>query len=104
MRTDDRGTHASATWRLTRRRAVVARSILLSAVVFTLAALTGAALASAAPARSMPAASDSAVTSSVYQYPSPDQAFARSMVYSGTAALALSVTGIVMVGRRRRFW
>jgi uncharacterized protein (TIGR03382 family) len=72
-------------------------------VVFTLAALTGAVLASAAAARQAEAAADPAVVASIH-HPAQDPTFARSMVYSGTAALALSVTGMVMVGRRRRLW
>jgi hypothetical protein len=30
--------------------------------------------------------------------------FAQSMIYSGTAGLTLSIAGLVMVGRRRRYW
>jgi hypothetical protein len=88
---------------LRRRRATVLRSVLLSAAVFTLAALTGAVLAGAAPARPAEPVAGDAPASSVHAY-SHDPAFARSMVFSGTAALTVSVAGIVMIGRRRRSW
>jgi hypothetical protein len=104
MSIDDRGTSPSATWiLLRRRRATVVRSVLLSAAVFTLAALTGAVLASAAPARPAEPEPGHVATSPVHAY-AYDPDFARSMVFSGTAALTLSVAGIVMIGRRRRSW
>jgi hypothetical protein len=108
MRIDGRGTHTSATsatWILGRRRlhrTGVLRSLLLSAAVFTLAAVTGALLAGAAPVS--PAEAPESPAADPARYSSPDLVFAQSMVYSGTAALTLSVTGIVMVGRRRRLW
>lgn len=104
MRSDGRGTATSATWILSRqrRRTVFFRSLLLSVAVFTLAAATGALLAGLAPSSPAEVPDDVAADParhSVYQ-----EVFARSMVVSGTAALTLSVTGLVMVGRRRRSW
>lgn len=105
MRIDERGSHASATWVLSRqrrRRTAILRSFLLSAAVFTLAAVTGALLAGAAP--TSPAEAPEAATPDSGHHSTSELVFAQSMVYTGTAALTLSVTGLVMVGRRRRFW
>ena len=105
MRRDGRGTQTSATWMLgrrRRRRTVIFRSLLLSVAVFTLAAATGAMLASSTP--SSPAEATEYAADAPGRHSAYEQVFAQSMVYSGTAALTLSVTGLVMVGRRRRFW
>jgi hypothetical protein len=108
MRIGERGSHTpatSATWLLGRqrpRRPTVIRSLLLSAAVFALAAVTGALLAGAAPAS--PAEAPESVAAGPARDSASQLVFAQSMVYSGTAALTLSVTGIVMVGRRRRLW
>ena len=92
---------------------IVIRSLLLGATVFALAALAGALLSGAAPAvlttdlvgsppatTAPPAAGEPAppATGPVYH------SFAVSMIWSGAAALAVSVTGMMIVGRRRRQW
>jgi hypothetical protein len=95
------------------------RSLLLSATVFALAVLTGAVLAGAAPAdptprvdaaarppqaREAPGAGDPTELERAERRPAGEALFARSMVYSGTVGLTLSVAGLVMVARRRRYW
>jgi hypothetical protein len=90
------------------------RSALLGATVFTGAALTGVLLSGAAPADliSDPTPAESAAagpaTSSAPEVAldngAIDATFARSMIYSGVTALAVSVTGSAMVLRRRRHW
>jgi hypothetical protein len=105
MRTDGRGPQTSATWMLgrrRRRRTVIFRSLLLSVAVFTLSAFTGALLAGSAP--SSPAEVRNHDAGDPATHSADEQVFAQSMVFSGTAALTLSVTGLVIVGRRRRFW
>jgi hypothetical protein len=105
MSIDGRGTQTSATWllgRRRRRRTVIFRSLLLGVAVFAFAAVTGALLAGSAP--SSPAEVPDYVAADPAQHSAYEQVFARSMVLSGTAALTLSVTGLVMVGRRRRSW
>jgi hypothetical protein len=85
----------------------VLRSLLLGISVFALAALTGVLLSGAAPA--VPAEAPATVPTGQAAPappvgPEPEQLFAYSMVYSGTAGLVLSAAGLIMVGQRRRLW
>lgn len=94
-------------YRVSRRPGAVLRSLLLGASVFALAALTGMLLSGAA--RAMPAEPPGAVPTgraapAANTGPPPDQIFAHSMIYTGTAGLTVSVAGLIMVGRRRRLW
>lgn len=87
------------------RRGVLLRFLLLSVVVFGVAVLTGTLLSGAAPAA--PAADRSASAGRpepVASAPVPEQVFAHSLIYTGSAGLAVSIAGLVMVGRRRRLW
>lgn len=92
------------------RPVVVLRSMALAVVVFVVAAVTGAQLAEAEPADSTqgsPCSCEWQATGSVRGHPDDPvtgHTFALSLVYSGTGALAISVLGLVMVGRRRRHW
>lgn len=109
MRIDGRRAHTSATWMLRRgrrRRTVILRSLTLGLAVFTLAAITGALLAGSAPSNpaEVPAEVSDYSAAEPARHAAHEQAFARSMILSGTAALTVSVTGLVMVGRRRRRW
>jgi hypothetical protein len=93
---------------LLRPRAVF-RSLLLAASVFTVAALTGALLSGAAPAATGEPAGDPVPAGPVSapappSDPVPTETFARSMIYTGSAGLAVSIAGLVMVGWRRRLW
>jgi hypothetical protein len=79
--------------------------LLLGAAVFALAAMTGALLAGAAPAVPAEVATVKPLRSQPAEARAASEAmFAQSMVYSGTAGLTLSIAGLVMVARRRRFW
>lgn len=83
------------------------RSLLLGLSVFVLAALTGALLAgatSAVPAGPPPAAGSERAATAGPPDPALSRDFARSMIYTGTAGLLVSVSGLVMIGRRRRLW
>lgn len=91
------------------------RSALLGATVFSMAALAGVLLSGAAPAGLIgdPTPAESAVagpaTSSapeaaVNHVNHVNATFARSLIYSGVTALAVSVTGTAIVLRRRRQW
>lgn len=98
--------------------AAILRSLVFATAMFAVAALTGVLLSGAAPAsladppQTAPGAAPEAP---------PDRAagtrvgsdqvladdtttFARSMVVSGAAALAVSAIGLIIVGRRRRSW
>ena len=88
-------------------RGAVLRSLLLGFAVFALAVLGGVLLSGAAPA--VPAEPPGAIPDgraarAPVSGPAPELVFAQSMIYSGTAGLAVSVAGLVMVGRRRRLW
>ncbi|HEY8474739.1 MAG TPA: hypothetical protein VIL37_19230 [Natronosporangium sp.] len=105
MRIDGSGTQSSATWLLGRRRhrrLTIFRALLLSVVVFTLSTVTGVLLSGALPGTPAGVPEDAATDPA--RHSAYEAAFAQSMVYSGTAALTLSVTGLVMIGRRRRYW
>jgi uncharacterized protein (TIGR03382 family) len=83
--------------------------VVLGAVVFTLAALTGVLLSGTAPAGTLASETpsdpgDAEDAAAVERSNVVDPTFAQSMVFSGTAALTVSVVGLVMVGRRRRLW
>lgn len=94
----------------------VLRSLVLAIAMFAVAALAGVLLSGAAPANrgDQPAAepstargerSDVTADAGSTGTPTSDLAwFGRSMVVTGTAALAVSVAGMVIVGRRRRLW
>lgn len=108
--------------------AAVFRSLLLGAIVFTFAAATGGVLAGSGSAgRAEPAVAatgdwvaavtagdwvvarsaddpDPAVTADDSGTAMSDPVFASSMIYTGVAALAVSVVGMVLVARRRRLW
>jgi len=80
------------------------RSMLLAVGVFGIALLVGSVLSGPAPAvpadppgpgRSEPAAATG---------PASELIFAHSLIYTGSAGLAVSIAGLVMIGRRRRFW
>lgn len=83
------------------------RSLLLGLAVFTTTVLAGVFLSGATTSGPEPVSHASTAAESAA---SPDQAtgtdlaFARSLVYSGTGALVLSVVGLVMVIRRRQQW
>lgn len=104
---------------------------MLAAAVFVAAALTGAHLgdvepavgpvssgptvsgpatsgpASSGPATACPAGCGQHASGPLDDRPAgfaTDRTFALSLIYSGTGALAVSVLGLVMVGRRRRRW
>jgi hypothetical protein len=70
--------------------------------------MTGALLAGAAPAvpaeRAKVATVEPLRSRQVEAREASEAMFAQSMVYSGTAGLTLSIAGLLMVGRRRRFW
>lgn len=103
-----------------RRLATVFRLLLLGVLVFTIAAMAGAALAggpagsyeradrvtTGRPPLAGAAQPEAGATSErrVPRRPTADARFARSLVYSGATALALSLAGLVIVGRRRRRW
>lgn len=85
----------------------ILRSLLLGVSVFALAAVTGALLSGAAPAvpdRSPAAPEPDRVTSAPPANSAVAGTFARSMIYTGTTGLAVSISGMVMIGRRRRLW
>ncbi|MGH3683300.1 MAG: hypothetical protein ACRDT2_23990 [Natronosporangium sp.] len=85
----------------------VLRSLLLGLSVFALAAVAGALLSGAAPAvpNQPPAApGPDRVTSAPAADPAVAGMFARSMIYTGTTGLAVSISGMVMIARRRRLW
>lgn len=97
------------------RRPGLLHSMLLGAVLFAIGTVTGALLSGTAPAGHTPPGRDAAPVPAAASSARPpdadpvaaqgtDQAFARSMIYSGGVALVLSVVGMVMVGRRRRLW
>lgn len=123
MATSDRRIHRPARRAPGRIRdtvATVVRSLLLGAAVFALAAFAGALLSGAAPADPADpattnptatglAATDSAVSGSVATAPaaaepSTDLTLAQSMIYTGSAGLAVSLAGLALVGWRRRLW
>lgn len=85
------------------RPGAIIRSLLLATTIFAVAMSTGALLAGAAAAGSelTPAATETAAeqTNSAL-----DPMLGPSLIYTGTAALAVSVVGLVMVARRRRLW
>lgn len=90
------------------RLGTVVRSLLLAGSVFALAALTGALLSGAAPALPAERIGGAGPGPGSAAAPSPDpavsDAFAHSMIYTGSAGLVVSISGLVMVGRRRRLW
>jgi hypothetical protein len=115
MTTDSRGaggaagraTCGRAARRIAVRPSIVIRSLLLAAWVFTVAALTGALLSGAAPAAPAEPAGEAGTGRPPAAGPSPDpltETFARSMIYTGSAGLAVSISGLVLVSRRRRLW
>jgi hypothetical protein len=61
-------------------------SLVLGAVIFTIAVVTGAWLSGAAAVDPL------------------DRRYAYSLIITGVGGLAVSVTGIVLVARRRRHW
>lgn len=96
--------------------ATILRSLVLAIAMFAVAALAGTLLSGAAPAnrgdppaaepetapRERPGATANAESAGG---PGEDIAmFGRSMVVSGAAGLAVSVAGLVIVGRRRQLW
>ncbi len=83
--------------------------ILVGVTVFIAAAVVGMLLAGAVPPPRPATPGDTVSASRVTSEPAatPDEeqrTFARSLVASGAAGLVLSITGMVMVARRRRFW
>ncbi|MPZ25339.1 MAG: hypothetical protein GEV12_02525 [Micromonosporaceae bacterium] len=106
MPDDVRGGRRPARWFRFRPGAVL-RSLLLGVSVFALAVVAGALLSGVAPAvpdRPAAASGPDRVTTAPARDPARTYAFARSMIYTGTTGLAVSISGLVMVGRRRRLW
>jgi hypothetical protein len=98
-----------------RRRSIrmVLRSVLLAGTVFTLALVIGVLLSAAAPAELIneptPAESAAAEPANAEGAAAAlprrvDGTFARSMIFSGLAALGVSIAGTAMVLQRRRQW
>ena len=90
----------------------VLRPILVGVTVFVVAALAGMLLAGAATPQREPAPDRTVAVSRLTDTPSRVAAerarerrtFARSLVVSGAVGVTLSLSGLVMVARRRRRW
>jgi hypothetical protein len=118
MTTTGRQDRAPGLWFPTgdRRRYIQAalRSAIIAGSVFTLAVVIGVLLAAAAPADLItePTPAESAMVDPVAAATEPtatphgelDATFARSLIFSGMAALAVSVAGSSIVLRHRRQW
>jgi hypothetical protein len=87
------------------RPIAIIRTLLFGVVVFAVALPAGALLANAAPAvpHLTPAAAE--VTERSQQTEAMvDPMLGPSLIYTGAAALVVSVVGLVIVARRRRLW
>lgn len=95
----------------------VLRSLVVAIAMFVVAALAGVLLSGAAPAHRAgqpepgPPGDQPDIAAEAGSGRAPDEdntediaRFGHSLVVSGAAALAVSVAGMVLVGRRRRLW